>query len=865
MIQIYSVNNTNYENNGDITLLPSAATVHVILNGAWTAQLSHPIDSEGRWKYIVEEAVIKMPSFNDNQLFRIKKVQKLDSGVTASMEPIFYDAMNDCFLTDIRPTGQNGQSALNSMLSPNNKYIARSDISKSTTAYYQYVNFIEALNGDIDQSFIKRWGGEILFDNFTVIVNERVGGDYNTEIRYGKNIPKDGMEYDVDIQDVVTRIYPKAYNGREMTNHGYVDSEYINNYPIIKTKTITFDNVKLYEDLEGDPGETDIICQTQEELDAALIAQCKKEFETGIDKPSVTINVDMVLLQNTEQYQDIKELETVSLGDTVHCKNTHLGVTTDARVIELEYDSSRKKVSSVVLGDFSYKYFDNVTSSINRVNQAIKPDGTVMAEKVQGILNGIYTQLRIQSTAAMPVDGVAFKVEELDENSPLYGCMIWGTQGIQITTTRTEDGRDWDWTTAITAKGIIADAIITGILSDKTASNYWNLDTGEFSLSSTAFKIDGKGPGDFINSSLTQEEIFKTLTNNGKAQGMYLQGGQLYINGEYIKSKSVTSEQIKIEGTESTGEDGIRIIIQNANYTLQEGNNPIAFFGYKKMGDSDDRYILPKLVMGGQGYTLDKDFFGIVPYLGNSDNPQQTNDAYVDIYYHETTHNDSSNIKMYDTGDMRIAPIRDLEITTNYANEVYGDATENRLALFTTDSDNMYNSHLEIGAITNHSNANGLVLGDRHADQPWSGQYSGAPTLIRIQTDSNGDKFVRPVDGAGDIRLGSTNFPFRNVATVSGTLSSDGVTANLISTMSESDSETSDDILDKINVYQKQETLSDRSASQTGGLIIDVTNVLNTVYAQQDGERTYINETELIKLLISEVKALKNKLKLKEN
>ena len=52
-------------------------------------KLSHPIDREGRWKYIVENAVIKMPSFNGDQLFRVKKRKKSDSGVTATLEPIF--------------------------------------------------------------------------------------------------------------------------------------------------------------------------------------------------------------------------------------------------------------------------------------------------------------------------------------------------------------------------------------------------------------------------------------------------------------------------------------------------------------------------------------------------------------------------------------------------------------------------------------------------------------------------------------------------------------------------------------------------------------------------------------------------------
>lgn len=541
MIQIYNPNNTDYTQNGDLVLTPSSAPVHVILNGAWEAELTHPLDKEGRWKNIAEEAVVKMPSFNGDQLFRIKAVEKQDSGVTATMEPIFYDSMNDCFLEDIRPNGDNGQAALTKMLSPNNKYSASSNITKTATAYYQYVNFLEALNGDLDQSFIKRWGGEILFDNYTVIVNNHIGGDYGAELRYGKNIPKNGMSFDVDNRDIVTRIYPKAYEGRMMSNNGYVDSPLINNYPTVKAATMTFENVKLSSDLQGDPEDTDIVCDTQAELDQALEEMCEAQFSEGLDKPKVTISVDMVLLQNTEQYKDVKNLEEVSLGDTVRIYNRHLGIMSEARVIELEYDAIRKKVSSVVIGDYEYNYFNDISSAADIIQAVTNPNGTLMAERVQGILNGVYTQLRLQSTAAQKVDGVAFKVEELDDESPLYGCMIWGTQGIQISTTRTADGKDWDWTTAITAKGIVANAIITGLLSDKTGNNYWDLDTGEFRLSSTYVKIDGDNIGDYVDSTLTQQEVFNKLTNNGAAKGLYLTAdNELYLNATYIKTGIIT-------------------------------------------------------------------------------------------------------------------------------------------------------------------------------------------------------------------------------------------------------------------------------------------------------------------------------------
>ena len=500
MIQIYKKKNTNFSKNGDSPIFPSSAVVNAELNGAWTLELEHPIDDRGIWKFIEEETVIKVPSFNGNQLFRVRKIEKSDSGIEVKAEPIFLDAKDDCFLTDVRPTGKNGQQALDIMCAANKKYTAESNITRATTAYYQYKNLISAINGDDSNSFVNRWGGEILYDNYKVIINERVGGDYGVELLYGKNIKADGLTEEIDMSDVVTRIYPKAYNGYKMSKDGYVDSPLIGNYPTVKADAITFSDVKMREDAQEDDEKNGVIvCDTQAELDNALIQKCRDQFAAGIDKPKVSISADMILLQDTDQYKDYKVLESVSLGDTTHCKHSKLGIATDIRVIALEYDCIQKRVTSVELGDFKSNYFDRVTSSTDRVESITNPDGSIMAEKVQGILNGIYTQLKLQSTVAQKVKGRAFTIEDLDPDSPLYGCMTWGTQGLQLATKRTADGRDWDWTTAVTAQGIVADAIITGLLSDKTGRNYWNLDTGEFRLSADAFKVDDQTVEDYIN------------------------------------------------------------------------------------------------------------------------------------------------------------------------------------------------------------------------------------------------------------------------------------------------------------------------------------------------------------------------------
>lgn len=470
MIQIYSPENKDYEHNGDMTLMPEEAEIHVILNGEWTATIEHPIDDEGRWKYITDNAVVKMPSFNGEQLFRIQNKEKSDSGVSAELTPIFLDAKEDCFLVDVRPTEKSGQEALDIMTTPNNVYTAKSDIKKTSTAYYQTKNLIEAINGNDDNAFTKRWGGEILYNNYEVIVNERVGADRGVHVVYGKNIVKDGFSETIDMTDVVTRIVPKAYNGYMIEGEApWVDSPIIDKYPTVHYGVITFDDVKMRADAsEDDEANGVIVCDTQEQLEKALTDKCIEQFDAGVDKPSITIEVNMELLQNTELYDDVKELETVSLGDTAHCSHSKLEIVTDARAIELTWDAVRNKVTSVKLGDFQYNFIDNASSVMNRVEQAIREDGSVIGQQIQGIINGVQAQMRAQSSIAKKQEVRAILFEDLDPDSPTFGAMCLGTLGFEIAGERTADGRDWKWSTFGTGKGFYADFIVAGtMLADR--------------------------------------------------------------------------------------------------------------------------------------------------------------------------------------------------------------------------------------------------------------------------------------------------------------------------------------------------------------------------------------------------------------
>ena len=496
MIQIYKKGNTDFVYNGETVLIPEKCTLNAKLNDAWEMTLIHPLDKDERWKHIKEEAVICAPTFmGEEQLFRIYDVEKTEEEVIAKARPIFFDSAKDCFLMDVRPDGKNGQQALNIMMA-GSKYKGESDITTGSTAYFVRRNLMDALNGEDSPTFVQRWGGEILYDNYKVIINERAGSDRGIEVRYGKNIK--GASYHVDMSEVVTRIVPIAYNGRGMSGkEPWVDSAEISKYATVYTKEMKFDNIKLKSDASGE-SEGDIICKNQAELDARLTAACRKQYEAGVDKPKISINISLADLKGTEEYKKFEQLETIGLGDTAHCQHQVLEITTEARAVEIEWDCIQNVCSSVILGEYEYDYFSELTSALEAVNKVLGPKNTIMAERISGVLNAINTQLRYQKNIAQKQDVRAILFEDIDPTSPLYGAMCLGTQGFQIADKRLQDDSDWDWTTAFTAKGGYASVFITGILSDKTGRNFWNLDTGEFQLSSTQTIVDGQPLGSYL-------------------------------------------------------------------------------------------------------------------------------------------------------------------------------------------------------------------------------------------------------------------------------------------------------------------------------------------------------------------------------
>ena len=357
MIDVYLPSNTDYVHNGNMALFCTYCDLAADLNGSWVLNFEAPITSDKRWQNVVPEAVVKVQTWQaDKQLFRIDQITETDRSISATAYPIFFDSADDCFLMDVRPTDKTGQEAL-TIMTAGSAYTGYSDITTVKTAYFVDRNLMDAINGQDEPTFIQRWGGEIEYNNRQIRIVSRLGADNGFEIRHGKNMA--GLSYQIDMAEVVTRIVPVGFNGRKIDSlTPWVDSAKINNYAVIRTRKVLYENIALDTDIEAGTDTTDMtICATQAELDAALTAAANADFAAGIDEPAVTMEIDVAIV-------DTIAIGAIRLGDTVYCHHGTLGISSKLRAKSIVWDCVLNRPKSIVLGTQKPSYVQDILDRI---------------------------------------------------------------------------------------------------------------------------------------------------------------------------------------------------------------------------------------------------------------------------------------------------------------------------------------------------------------------------------------------------------------------------------------------------------------------------------------------------------------------
>lgn len=562
-MQYYKSNNTNFNKNGDITLQLNSGTLRVELNtGINEIEFEIPYDKQKRWKKVNEWGVVKCKVFysKNKQLYRIYNVTKGMFGLKCSARHIFFDLIKHTIL-DNRAVATNGQRALDIILD-GTKFKGHSDIELINTAYFVKLNSIQAINGDKENSFRNRWGGEMLYDNFDIYVNTRIGKDNGIRIKYKRNM--EDVNLTVDRDSIITKGCPVAYDGK-MLPEKYICSQLINQYPIVCEGFIDVSDLKLKDPENQDDEGFD----TEEELYNAMRKRMAYLYNNGLDKPKVSGSVKLANLANTIDYKDFENLERVGIGDTVTIEHEEIGIDIKTRCIVIEWDLVTEEILNTEFGDVEVNYFDKQEIANGKLENILNNNGTVNPSKMEGVIDALQTKFKALRDVAQPQHVLGMLFEDKIKGSKTYGAMAIGSMGFMIASERTEDDKDWNWRTFGSGQGFFADWLVgklrTVLIQNMDASFEIDLNKTGGAL----FRNNGK---DAIKIERNMVQLF-----NWKKNGDYIGALMALIQGDDGNKPSIglanTLSSALTIGYEKKDSNKVPSYIEFDKYNILEDKN----------------------------------------------------------------------------------------------------------------------------------------------------------------------------------------------------------------------------------------------------------------------------------------------------
>lgn len=483
-----------------------------ITSGNYRLDAEFLVDNQGLWNNIVEESILKVQLDYGIEIFVIKKVTKQSKSIKVIAAQMTIHACNTLWLEDVRPTDTNGQGALSHMLTnaigKKKEIVLQSNISTINTAYYQRKRLQEALFS-ADNSFIDRWGGEVLRRGYTLSINDRIGMDRKVVIRRGKNLT--GFEGTTDLDQLCTMAKGVGFDG--ITHEGYVMSPLAEQYDQYYPREFKYDNVKVKteNDTEG--------YDTLEEAQAELIRRVNLEYtKNHVDELRAEYNLSFIPLSMTEEYKHLAS-ETIYLGDTVKIQETLLGIDLKVRVISRKYDVMKQKPLSMTLSNIPIEEKRTTVSDsaiIKQLKDQIKQNNNSVAEYVQSMINSgstnSYVLYRQNEILAMDSKDINSAINVVRLNKHGLGFSNTGYYG-EYTYGFTIDG--------VLNASLIRTGILTAILIQSVSGDCSiNLETGEVNFNKGSIK----GPG--IDISLNNGYVRTFATIAGEIfEVMLSQGG----------------------------------------------------------------------------------------------------------------------------------------------------------------------------------------------------------------------------------------------------------------------------------------------------------------------------------------------------
>lgn len=438
------------------------------------------------------------------QWFEIKKITKDLTTISIYATHIGYMA-NRNFINNSFTSSGNGQTIMNN-LKANQSFVQRFIFKSTVPTHHQFtakqVNTIDAIIGSNNgqQNLAGVTGGELDMDNFTLNLKDKIGEDRGYRIDFGINL--ESIEEYVEDISVINSLY--------LVGGVLDDTDYDSDQEPI---TFSFLEVAGVNDSNRKIGK-------RENQDCKTIAELKvwgqSLFDVGrIHEPKATHEVNMISLENTEEYKDLyNKMSKLHFGDTAYCNSKELGIEVAERMVACVWFPRLKKYKDIVLGNEIGTYTSDVNTAVQDVVNKVE-------KKSEQLLNAVIN-------ATNWITGTKGGYVRLRPKNAPSEILIMDTENVDTAK------KVWRWN-------------LGGLGYSKNGIN------GPFELAMTQ---DGVFVADFIKAGTIQADVFES-SFNGAGDTLKLVAGTLEIWNAQIKIMELTKQGLEFwKGNTKIGQMG---------------------------------------------------------------------------------------------------------------------------------------------------------------------------------------------------------------------------------------------------------------------------------------------------------------------
>lgn len=331
----------------------------------------------------------------------------------------------------------------------------------------------------------------------------------------------------------------------------------------------------------------------------------------------------------------------------------------------------------------------------------------------------------------------------------------------------------------------------------------------------------------------THEDIFNKLTNNGEKKAIIMENGELYINATYLKSGLIEGCILR---TSPNGQ-GQHVYVEGDMYSINDGVDTKAMFGFKSPL-TGQKSNTPFLAIGHDGIGESYNYLAGVSYPATY-NPIGANYAYAEWAYQFVKDNYTS-IRFNSNGEIELNPDYRVSIGRYYE---YGKRRE-LASVFEKDGNGCVGTYLieAVNVLAEHFRAQNTLYLESNNGNTGLVLYGGSESAFQPRDDLS-----------GQIQCGTPWGAWKSIFATN-TYSSNGVIISNARAFTDEEI-TTNNAIDNIEFIN--------TSARTAEVQMDVTKLKGTKFIEtsEKTEDVFINESELLKLAIFEIKKLKEEIK----